>query len=73
MIRRSDLTATYQGICPIPLNGKHTGNDMGGKWEFSGFSSNWEAKKSQASCSRASVIVSAIARALTTIARYCII
>ena len=41
----TNLTATYQGNGPIPLNGKRTGNDMGGKWEFSGFSGTWEAKK----------------------------
>jgi len=41
----TNLTATYQGNGPIPLNGKRTGGDMGGKWEFSGFSGTWEAKK----------------------------
>lgn len=41
----TNLTATYQGNGPIPLNGKRTGSDMGGKWEFSGFSGTWEAKK----------------------------
>ncbi|MDX2044092.1 MAG: hypothetical protein SF097_22960 [Acidobacteriota bacterium] len=41
----TNLTATYQGNGPIPLNGKRTGNDMGGKWEFSGFSGTWEAKR----------------------------
>ncbi len=41
----TNLTATYQGNGPIPLNGKRTGSDMGGKWEFSGFSGSWEAKK----------------------------
>jgi len=30
MIRHSDLTSTYQGNDPIPLNGKRTGNDMEG-------------------------------------------
>ncbi|MDX2039869.1 MAG: hypothetical protein SF097_01410 [Acidobacteriota bacterium] len=39
-IWHSDLTATYQDNGPIPLNGKRTGNDLGGKWEFSSFSSN---------------------------------
>jgi len=39
------LTATYQGNGPIPLNGKRTGNEMGGKWEFGGFSGTWSAKK----------------------------
>src|SRR5262245_26385577 len=33
-----NLTATYQGNGPIPLPGKRTGSDMGGKWEFGGFS-----------------------------------
>lgn len=41
----TNFTATYQGNGPIPLNGKRTGSDMGGKWEFSGFSGTWEAKK----------------------------
>lgn len=41
----TNLTATYQGNGPIPLNGKRTGDNMGGKWEFSGFSGTWEAKK----------------------------
>jgi len=41
----TNLTATYQGNGPIPLNGKRTGDDMGGKWEFGGFSGTWEAKK----------------------------
>lgn len=41
----TNLTATYQGNGPIPLNGKRTGNNMGGKWEFGGFSGTWEAKK----------------------------
>ena len=27
------------------FNGKRSGNDMGGKWEFSGFSGTWEVKK----------------------------
>lgn len=40
-----NLTATYQGNGPIPLNGKRTGNEMGGKWEFGGFSGTWSAKK----------------------------
>jgi hypothetical protein len=39
------LTATYQGNGPIPLNGKRNGNEMGGKWEFAGFSGTWSAKK----------------------------
>ena len=39
------LTATYQGNGPIPLNGKRTGGEMGGKWEFGGFSGTWSAKK----------------------------
>ncbi len=41
----TNLTATYQGNGPIPLNGKRMGDNMGGKWEFSGFSGTWEAKK----------------------------
>ncbi len=41
----TNLTATYQGNGPIPLLGKRTGDNMGGKWEFSGFSGTWEAKK----------------------------
>lgn len=41
----TNLTATYQGNGPIPLNGKRTGNNLGGKWEFGGFSGSWEAKK----------------------------
>jgi hypothetical protein len=40
-----NLTATYQGNGPIPLPGKRTGNEMGGKWEFGGFSGSWSAKK----------------------------
>lgn len=40
-----NLTATYQGNGPIPLNGKRTGEDMGGKWEAGGFSGTWSAKK----------------------------
>jgi hypothetical protein len=39
------LTATYQGNGPIPLNGKRNGSEMGGKWEFGGFSGTWSAKK----------------------------
>jgi hypothetical protein len=39
------LTATYQGNGPIPLNGKRAGSEMGGKWEFGGFSGTWSAKK----------------------------
>ena len=41
----TNLTATYQGNGPIPLNGKRMGDNMGGKWEFGGFSGTWEAKK----------------------------
>ncbi|MBP6820733.1 MAG: hypothetical protein KA368_04285 [Acidobacteria bacterium] len=41
----TNMTATYQGNGPIPLLGKRTGDNMGGKWEFSGFSGTWEAKK----------------------------
>ncbi|MGH9801153.1 MAG: hypothetical protein ACRD82_12380 [Blastocatellia bacterium] len=41
----TNLTATYQGNGPIPLLGKRTGDNMGGKWEFGGFSGTWEAKK----------------------------
>lgn len=41
----TNLTATYQGNGPIPLIGKRTGDNMGGKWEFGGFSGTWEAKK----------------------------
>ncbi len=40
-----NLTATYQGNGPIPLNGKRTGDDLGGKWEAGGFSGTWSAKK----------------------------
>lgn len=40
-----NLTATYQGNGPIPLPGKRAGNEMGGKWEFGGFSGTWSAKK----------------------------
>jgi hypothetical protein len=40
-----NLTATYQGNGPIPLPGKRTGSEMGGKWEFGGFSGSWSAKK----------------------------
>ena len=39
------LSATYQGNGPIPLPGKRTGDDLGGKWEFAGFSGSWEAKR----------------------------
>ncbi|MDX2033233.1 MAG: hypothetical protein SF339_21330, partial [Blastocatellia bacterium] len=39
------FTATYQGNGPIPLPGKRTGNEMGGKWEFGGFSGTWKAVK----------------------------
>lgn len=41
----TNLTATYQGNGPIPLNGKRMGDNLGGKWEFGGFSGSWEAKK----------------------------
>jgi len=41
----TNLTATYQGNGPIPLNGKRTGDNLGGKWEFGGFSGTWEAKR----------------------------
>ncbi len=41
----TNFTATYQGNGPIPLLGKRTGDNMGGKWEFGGFSGTWEAKK----------------------------
>jgi hypothetical protein len=40
-----NLTATYQGNGPIPLPGKRSGGEMGGKWEFGGFSGTWSAKK----------------------------
>lgn len=40
-----NLTATYQGNGPIPLPGKRAGAEMGGKWEFGGFSGTWSAKK----------------------------
>lgn len=41
-----NLTATYQGNGPIPLNGKRTnGNEMGGKWEAGGFSGTWKATR----------------------------
>src|SRR5262249_25964633 len=39
------LSATYQGNGPIPLPGKRTSGEMGGKWEFGGFSGTWSAKK----------------------------
>jgi hypothetical protein len=39
------LVATYQGQGPIMFPGKRAGNDMGGKWEFGGFSGTWSAKK----------------------------
>lgn len=39
------LSATYQGNGPIPLPGKRTGAEMGGKWEFGGFAGTWQAKK----------------------------
>lgn len=31
MKRHSNLTATYKGNSSIPLNGKRTGSDLGGK------------------------------------------
>ena len=40
-----NFAATYQGNGPIPLPGKRTGNEMGGKWEFGGFSGTWKAVK----------------------------
>src|SRR5262245_8159895 len=41
-----NLTATYQGNGPIPLPGKRvTGDEIGGKWEFGGFTGSWTAKK----------------------------
>ena len=39
------LTATYSGNGPIMLPGKRTGDQMGGKWEFGGFSGTWKATK----------------------------
>lgn len=39
------LTATYSGNGPIMLPGKRTGDQMGGKWEFGGFSGSWKATK----------------------------
>lgn len=39
------LTATYQGNGPIPLNGKRTGDELGGKWAAGPFSGTWSAKK----------------------------
>ena len=39
------LTATYSGQGPIMLPGKRTGDEMGGKWEFGGFSGTWKATK----------------------------
>ncbi|MCI0663020.1 MAG: hypothetical protein L0220_18290 [Acidobacteria bacterium] len=41
-----NLTATYQGNGPIPLPGKRVaGDEIGGKWEFGGFTGSWTAKK----------------------------
>lgn len=40
-----NLTATYQGNGPIPMLGKRTGDELGGKWEFGGFSGTWSAKR----------------------------
>jgi hypothetical protein len=39
------LSGAYQGNGPIPLPGKIKPGEMGGKWEFSGFSGTWSAKK----------------------------
>lgn len=39
------LVATYQGQGPIMLPGKRTGDELGGKWEFSGMSGTWKATK----------------------------
>jgi hypothetical protein len=39
------LSATYQGNGPIPLNGKRTGDELGGKWAAGPFSGTWSAKK----------------------------
>jgi hypothetical protein len=39
------LSGAYQGNGPIPLPGKIKPGEMGGKWEFSGFSGSWSAKK----------------------------
>jgi hypothetical protein len=39
------LTATFQGQGPIPLNGKRTGDELGGKWAAGPFSGTWSAKK----------------------------
>jgi hypothetical protein len=39
------INAAYQGNGPIPLPGKIKPGEMGGKWEFSGFSGTWSAKK----------------------------
>jgi hypothetical protein len=39
------LTAMYQGQGPIPLNGKRTGDELGGKWVAGPFSGTWSAKK----------------------------
>ncbi len=39
------LTAMYQGQGPIPLNGKRTGDELGGKWAAGPFSGTWSAKK----------------------------
>ena len=39
------FNAAYQGNGPIPLKGTIKPGEMGGKWEFSGFSGTWSAKK----------------------------
>jgi hypothetical protein len=39
------LSATYQGNGPIPLNGKRTGDELGGKWAAGPFAGTWSAKK----------------------------
>lgn len=39
------LVATYSGNGPIMLPGKRTGDELGGKWEFGGFSGTWKATK----------------------------
>lgn len=39
------LVATYSGNGPIMLPGKRTGDEMGGKWEFGGFTGTWKATK----------------------------
>ncbi len=39
------FNAAYQNNGPIPLKGTIKPGEMGGKWEFSGFSGTWSAKK----------------------------